>query len=309
LIGSCLLTKRVDYRALIPLRRAYLNTAGEPDADSVVVEHNAMLCATEPAARVYEQLALYIEKSPLDELQLSGATEQAVELMLRALPHWRADVEWRESPCVDLAALRGAGADHLSVISRNTREQLRRSLRKYGDFGELSVAAAETLAEAHMMFDELLLLHEARWQSLGQCGGFATSVRRDFHRLFLERAFPAGQVQLLRVRAGDRVLGVLYNLVAKGHVCFYQSGLRFDESNQLKPGLVAHHLAIQHCLQSGYDLYDFLPSSPGEGRYKSSLANASRRLGTVLLKRPGWRRQWFDLARAARTHWIAHQKP
>jgi len=308
LIASCLLTKRVDRRALLPLRRAYLNTAGERDADSVVVEHNGVLCCAVSAAPVYEQLALHIEQSSVDEFQLSGGTEEAVTLMLGALPHWRGDIEWRESPCVDLAALRGAGGDHLAVISRNTREQLRRSLRKYGEIGGLIVDAAASLSEAHAMFDEMVLLHEARWQSLGQRGGFASPVRRDFHRLFIERAFPVGQVQLLRVRAGDRVLGVLYNLVANGHVCFYQSGLRFDDSNHLKPGLVAHHLAIQHCLRAGYDLYDFLPSSPGEGRYKNSLANTARRLGTVLLQRPGWRRQWFGMARAARWQWTACKK-
>jgi hypothetical protein len=63
---------------------------------------------------------------------------------------------------------------------------------------------------------------------------------------------------------------------------------------------VVHHLAIGHYLQSGYTRYDFLPSAPGEGRYKISLAPDSQRLGTVLLQRPGWRRLWFDTARALR---------
>lgn len=309
LVGICLLTRRIDKRALLPLRRAYLNTAGEPEQDSVVVEHNAVLCMPTHAADVYKQVAAYLEDAPVDELQLSGATEAAVEAILQVMPGWRSDIEWRDSPCVDLDGLRQSGGDHLAALSRNTREQIRRSVRKYREFGELRLEVAGSLAEANFMFDEMVAMHETRWKSVGQLGGFSTPARRLFHRAFIRHAFQAGQAQLLRVRAGDTVLGVLYNLVANGHVCFYQSGMRVEESNQLKPGLVTHHMAIQHYLEAGCRLYDFLPSSPGEGRYKSSLATSMSRVGTALLQRPGWRRQWFDAARSAYQFGQKYAKP
>jgi CelD/BcsL family acetyltransferase involved in cellulose biosynthesis len=298
--GMCLFTHRVDHRALVPLRRWYLNTAGERGVDSVVVEHNAILSAWGSEARVYAEIAEFLERAPLDELVLLGATEDAVLRFCEALPLWRPQIEWRESPYVDLEAIRASGGDHLAAVSRNTREQIRRSLRQYRESGTLRVDEAGSVNEALAMFDEMVVLHQARWQRLGQSGGFATDVRRKFHRNFVRRAHADGHVLFLRVVDGEGTLGVLYNLVANGHVCFYQSGLRYGTDSRLKPGLVAHHLAIAHCLTSGHRQYDFLPSAPSEGRYKLSLATDSYRLGTVILQRPGWRRRWFEWARTIR---------
>jgi CelD/BcsL family acetyltransferase involved in cellulose biosynthesis len=213
------------------------------------------------------------------------------------LPTWRADVEWRESPFVDLEKLRASGKGHLDTVSRNTREQIRRSLRRYADRGELTVTVATTPHEARQAFAEMVQLHEARWQAAGELGGFATSLRKQFHTAFVEHGAATGHMHLLRVHAGDHLLGVLYNLVANGQVCFYQSGLQYEADKQLKPGLAVHHLAIEYYLAHGYREYDFLPSEPGEGRYKLSLATSSRRLGTLRLQRPGLRRAYFDTAR------------
>lgn len=298
--GSCLLSVRTDRRAALPLRRAFLNTSGESDADSVVVEHNAALCASDHSAAVYQALAEYLNCSLVDEIQLNGGSECAVEAMVKALPQWRAQCEWRESPYVNLTELRSAGREYQSALSRNTREQLRRSLRKYGEWGEVTLRVAGSTNEALTMFDSLVQLHDARWNQRGDLGGFATTTRRAFHKSFIMNGHSLGNAQLLEIRAGNEIVGVLYNLVANGHVCFYQSGLKYDADARLKPGFVAHVLAVEHYLRSGYTLYDFLPSAPNEGRYKSSLATHSMRLGTLLLQRPGWRQAWFDTARRVR---------
>ncbi len=201
---------------------------------------------------------------------------------------------------MDLARLRDSGGDHLRAVSRNTREQIRRSLTRYRERGEVTVTAAQTPDEAQAMFEEMLVLHDARWHAVGKGGGFASPLRRQFHRAFVRRGVAEGHAQLLRVAAGDRVIGVLYNLVANGKVNFYQSGLQYEDDKHLKPGLVAHHLAIEHCLALGCCEYDFLMSKPGEGRYKESLSNASRQLGWVTLYRGGWRQRYFAFARAMR---------
>lgn len=297
LIGTCLFTQRIDRRALLPLSRWHLNTAGEDQADSLEMEHNAVHCAARHESRVREDVANFVDCAQVDELLLAGVSEEAVARFCAALPHCKADIECRDSPYVDLEALLATGRDQLPVLSRNTRERLRRSLRRYREVAELRVEAATSVADGSAMFDKMVVLHEARWRAPRQAGGFASEVRRRFHRTFIQRGHGAGHVQLLRVRQGERTLGVLYNLVANGHVCLYQSGLRFDGDKQLSPGLVVHHLAIGHCLSAGFWEYDFLPSAPGEGRYKRSLASVAHRLGTVLLQRPGWRGTWSALAR------------
>jgi CelD/BcsL family acetyltransferase involved in cellulose biosynthesis len=162
------------------------------------------------------------------------------------------------------------------------------------------VQQAESATDAESMLRELICLHTRRWQRVGARGGFASAVRQRFHLAFVRRAVPLGNAQLLRITAGSKVIGLLYNLVANGRVNFYQSGLNYEGERNLRPGMVAHHLAITHCMERGHLEYDFLASDPGKERYKRSLSNASRSLGWVTLYRPGWRQVYFDQARAVR---------
>jgi CelD/BcsL family acetyltransferase involved in cellulose biosynthesis len=217
--------------------------------------------------------------------------------MQLALPRWHASVEWRVSPYVDFEGLRRDGTTYLAALSRNTREQLRRAVRHFERKGPLRIELPDSLETSLKAFVELQQLHAVYWNRRGKAGGFATPHRQSFHRRFISEGYANGRAQVLRVLCGDQLIGVLYNLAANGHVAFYQSGFKYDDDPRSRPGLVSHFLAIQHYFEAGMREYDFLPSGPGEGRYKSSLANASRRLGTLTLARPGWRREGVEALR------------
>ena len=299
-IGSCLLTSRVRRETMVPHVRVHLNTDGENAVDSVIVEHNALLATLGAEDVVARAIAGHVIGMRVDEFRVASAGEAEVDRLVRAFPGWTADIEWHSAPFVNLDQLRAAARSHLDVLSRNTREQLRRSLTRYERRGPIVVEAARTVYEAEAMFVELVGLHESRWQAVGHSGAFASPSRREFHRAFIREGVPTGNAQLLRITAGGDTIAVLYNLVANGRVNFYQSGLRHEDDKHLKPGMAAHHLAIQHYLEHGYAEYDFLSSAPGEGRYKSSLANDSRQLAHLTLARPGWRRRYFDGLRRLR---------
>lgn len=306
-IGTCLLTKQVRRSAVLPHVRMHVNTDGEAPADSVIVEHNRLLAVPGAEVEVAHAIAARVRAMRVDELRLSGAPEAEVNRVCQAMAGWSADVEWKDSPYVNLDALRSAGRDHVDVLSANTREQLRRSLARYRQRGEIRVSVAASAGEALSMFEQLTVLHEARWQAVGQQGGFATPLRRTFHRAFVQDGMRAGNVQLLQVSVGDEVIGVLYNLLANGRVNFYQAGFRYESDKHLKPGMVVHHLAIMHCLKAGMSEYDFLPSAPGEGRYKTSMSDSNHRLAVLTLSRPGWRSKVFSSARAVRDSWNAQR--
>jgi CelD/BcsL family acetyltransferase involved in cellulose biosynthesis len=48
----------------------------------------------------------------------------------------------------------------------------------------------------------------------------------------------------------------------------YQTGFAYADDARLKPGLVSHYLCLQHHLQKGAKVYDFMA---GDNRYKSNL--------------------------------------
>lgn len=183
----------------------------------------------------------------------------------------------RPAPCVDLRA----PGSFLDGLSRNTRYQLRRSARQYEARGVLRVRRADTAEEALAYLDALRVLHQAAWRARGQPGVLDSEAALSFHRALVARGVDRGEVDLLRVTAGEAVLGYLYNFRHRGRVLSYQSGFDYAGAGpHQKPGLTCHHLAIEMYRAEGAAVYDFLA---GPDRYKLSLGG------------PGPTLHWVDL--------------
>ena len=260
----------------------YLGESGASELDSVFVEHNGLLIERGREALLPALLRAAIDARIVGErwarrwrLVLSGVGEQPLAAARAVIPnddHIRL-LQMRPAPFVDLAGLRRAGSGFLQSLSANTRYQLRRSARRYAGSGPLAIERPATLEEAWDFLDALAALHQETWEGRGLHGKFAVPVFLRFHRTLLERALPRGEADLLRVTAGERTIGYLYNFRFRGRVLAYQSGFAYaDAGRHEKPGLACHHMAIEACLAETVACYDFLA---GADRYKTSLANGS----------------------------------
>jgi CelD/BcsL family acetyltransferase involved in cellulose biosynthesis len=129
-----------------------------------------------------------------------------------------------------------------------------------------------------------MLLHRARWDSRTSPSTFCSAFSMDFHNRLIERTLALGSLQLLRLCAGDHIVGLLYNFVYAGKVYFYQSGIdyRTSQSNE-SPGLLLHARAIDFNAGLGHELYDFLA---GDSQYKRSLAKHSNDLSWATVQAP-----------------------
>lgn len=295
-----LLVPGVRRRGPVAFRQLYLNTDGEAQCDSVVVENNRLLCRPHLQSQATATLAAFVVRAKCDEFVISGVDGDERDRWISAFPGWWAEIEPRQSCYVDLEVVRSHGGDPLACMSANTRSQVRRSVRKYEAVAPLEYDVARTGDDAVKMLEELIVLHNARWQAAGGAGAFASSKRRDFHAGFVRRAVPRGEAHIMRVRCGSETIAVLYNLVAHGFVNFYQSGFHQPDSSHLKPGLVSHCLAIRHFAAAGFREYDFLASAPGESRYKESLSTNQRTLYWLTLARPNVKNAVLRLARHVR---------
>ncbi|HEY0195732.1 MAG TPA: GNAT family N-acetyltransferase [Kofleriaceae bacterium] len=191
------------------------------------------------------------------------------------------------SPYVDLARVRGAGG-YLAVLGANTRSQIRRAGRAVGP---TTLEAATSLGQAFAIYDELVQLHATSWRARGEPGAFADPWFDRFHRELIAARFAHGEIELLRLRAGDRTIGCLYNLVAHGRVLFYQSGLAAFDDKHVKPGFLCQAAAIDRAALAGHAIYDFLG---GDARYKAQLATDSTRLQWLRVQRRLTRFAWED---------------
>jgi len=174
------------------------------------------------------------------------------------------------------AALQSASTDDpLAALSRNSRQQIRRSLRFYETQNPLSIKRADTEEQALAWLDDLETLHTKAWNRRGKKGAFSDPSFRDFHRRLISTTFSEGVTDLLRVQSGETVLGYLYNLRWRDVVYAYQSGFQFEQAPDARPGLVCHVLAMGLYREEGMATYRFLA---GDARYKNSLATGTDEL-------------------------------
>jgi CelD/BcsL family acetyltransferase involved in cellulose biosynthesis len=244
----------------------YLHASGDKGLDSVFIEHNGPL-ATRPG--VWPAMLAAI-RNEARRIVLPGLDEAGL-VAVQAAGGIVVELQARAAPFAALGA-----APHAAGLSRNTRAQLRRSDRSYAAAGPLAATRAGTVALALEWLDAMLPLHAATWSARGVASGFLTAPVQRFTRALIGRGVPTGEVDVLRVTAGPRVVGYLLNLVAAGRVLAYQGGFDYaGAAAHEKPGLTCHHAALEGARASGAVEYDFLA---GDARYKRSLSTGVRTL-------------------------------
>ncbi len=291
LAGLALFNRRVSRHEGETL---YLHESTDPALAATFIEHNGPLVAVDDAvlrqAVLAELLAQAMESrdgaNRARRLVLSGVGPDCAEAALLC-PGSVAEASVRVSPYIDFGQVPPAEA-FIDRLSRNTRHQLRRSNRQYAALGTLSLHRADTVEVGLGYLAELIRLHDVTWTARGKSGAFATLAIRRFHQALIADGVPRGEVDLVRVSAGDSVIGYLMNFCHRGTVSAYQSGFNYaDAGSHQKPGLTCHYLAIEAYRAAGVTAYDFLA---GADRYKLSLANAQRWLHWLSVA-PPWHPQ------------------
>ena len=266
LLGSATARHR---HGLIRARGLYLNETGDPRFDAMTIEHNGILSAAGSEPAVLDALLAWFAglRGEADELYFSGSLERLPEAALAAHRLMLSRVA-TPSYSVDLRLLAASDGALDPVLSANARQQLRRAFRRLTAQGPMRLREAATEAEAQSWFTGLKALHCASWGRRGIAHSFSNGFFEGFHRRLIERSFGEGAVQLIEVRAGERVIGYLYNFRRDGRVYAYQSGFA-DADPRERPGVVTHALAIRHAFHTGMLVYDFMA---GRNRLKESFA-------------------------------------
>lgn len=289
-------------RPLVPVTGLHLHETGDSGLDGIYIEYNGLLTAPGDAEEVVTACLAHLAtltrgRWGWDEVHLSGVPAALAKIAAADCPHMRIR-SVAGCPVIDLAEIRGRGGDYLDAVSRNTRHQVRRSIRLYEEEGPLRLDRANTVEGALAHLDGLKTLHQRYWRGRGKPGAFAHAGFENFHRRLIETALPAGHIDLCRVAAGERTLGYLYNFVRDGMAYSYQSGFAYDESDsRRKPGLVAHALTAEGYLRAGLSGYRLMA---GDTRYKRSLATGTEDLYWVTLRRDRLTFRIEDLLRAAK---------
>jgi len=251
----------------------HLHETGDPAADAIMIEYNGVLAVAGQEARAAEALLAALAGGAVAwrALSLSGVTADWLDRCRALGLGWRLLRHPQPAPFADLTV----ADDPLRWVSRNTRQQIQRSIRFFEAEAPLSLTRAAGTAEALAWFADLERLHTATWRTRGQPGAFADPGFGRFHRRLIAGQFALGRVDLLRLCQGETVLGYLYGLRGATELHAYLSGFVYREEARWRPGLVAHVLAMRRYRAEGITTYRFLA---GEARYKTSLSTGADHL-------------------------------
>lgn len=280
--GICLLTKGIDqFDGPLAVNTLHLGTAGEPTADSVCVEYNALLVQAEDQRNfMSDLLSTLSENNEWDSFMFDGFA--STELESWNLPLQETTIRKIESHYFDLKQIRDEEREVISGFGYSTRKNLRKNMKSYGS---LTTEWAETTDEADSIFADLVSLHQARWQKEGQPGSYASTRFTEFHKDLIQKLIPSNQMGLFRVKIEGQVIGCVQVLIDRNRVLCYQGGSA-EYKGKLSPGVIADYLCIEECFKRGFDAYDFLA---GNSHHKQKMSTHHSYLTWAQIKRPRWK--------------------
>jgi CelD/BcsL family acetyltransferase involved in cellulose biosynthesis len=171
----------------------------------------------------------------------------------------------RDGVC-PIATLPASADDFLCGRSRNYRKKMREYERRCErDLGARFRVSA-TAAELECDMEALVTLHRRRWGHLSRA--FQTLEYRRFHQELAQATLHSGWVRLFSLNADGRPIALLYCFLYADRYYYYQAGWE-PELAKYHLGLVLMHKAVQHAIQEGAAVFDFLR---GEESYKARWA-------------------------------------
>lgn len=304
LVGLGLLVETDERRhGVLKSRCLRLHQTGHKLLDQIWIEYNGFLAEAGKEDEVAEACLKHICRvmQGWDEFVLGAIDAQEAERYAGITGLFK-HLRW-EAPCygVDLDNLRRNGTHYLDTLSRNTRYQINRAHRLYGERGEVKLVRPDSTEQALSVFDRIGPRHLERWGDGPDQSGFANPDFVRFHRELIRAQWAEGGVDLVSVMAGDEEIACFYNLLHNQVAYFYLGGMAVEHDNRLKPGLLGHSLCIEDYRQHGFHYYDFMG---GDERYKSNLGHFHRNLVQIALQRPRFKLKLEDVARRARNRWL-----
>lgn len=163
-----------------------------------------------------------------------------------------------------------------NVLSANTRQKLRRFLRKV-DTGELRIGRAEP-ETYEQDIDMLLDLWRIKWGA--RKGDRLQSILVNNRRV-LRDSYRNGTLFLPMLWQGERLLGALAIFVdpVKKSLLFFMAG-RNETMNSIPIGLILHGHCIKLAIENGFTTYDFLR---GDEAYKFAFGVSESRVDCAMI--------------------------
>jgi CelD/BcsL family acetyltransferase involved in cellulose biosynthesis len=161
------------------------------------------------------------------------------------------------------------------------RYKISNERRKMEKNGGAAVIKVENVDDLPKGFEELSRLHAKRWESRGREGVFSQERFAKFHRGIMPTMLKKGHLELSILSENGVSKAVIYNIIYKNKVYFYQSGVDTAD-RKTAYGYVLHSHCIEEAIKKGMAEYDFLLKGAGDD-YKDRFSTQSRSVADVYM--------------------------
>lgn len=204
--------------------------------------------------------------------------------------------------------------DYLSELAPSMRYKIRNERRKLQKHSNVLISKIEHVEDLPRGFEELTRLHKKRWESRGMEGAFSHEQFDQFHKRIMPLMLNRGHLELVLLSENSNNKAVLYNIVYKNKIYFYQSGIDITDKKAAF-GYVLHSYCIEDAIKRGIEEYDFLPKGRSDD-YKGRFAKDYRALSDLYMARTWFVKQFVKARESARSayHYVkpvvsrAHQR-
>ncbi len=269
-LGFLFRGKKQYFKGLITIEQLWLHRTGNPSLDQIWIEHNDFLLDKQYEESVRNAILDHIKSQtlPWHELYIGLSPQSTINKIGAKLGSYRTVVT---SPdySVDLSTLSSREC-YLASLSKNTRSQIKRSLKLLNQQGELTLVCAKNLEQKQSFFTQMAQMHQQKWRNTESGSGFDNPSFVAFHKEVIFKDVKNIYTHLFCLSINRESFAYIYILKSADTWNFYLSGVKTHAQNKIKIGLVAHTLVIEQAILAGVKKYAFLA---GEARYKHSMSN------------------------------------
>ena len=171
--------------------------------------------------------------------------------------------------------------EYMKTLSKSMRYNIRNERKKLQNYPQIQFKRIEQGKELESGYNELVRLHQSRWETRGYKGSFADKRFKMFHYEMMRMMMENGLLQLWFLSDQGTNYAAIYNISYNKKIYFYQSGIDLKEKRAAWGILLISH-CIEEAIQQRMEEYDFLPKG-GNDDYKDRFAKDHREVVDIYL--------------------------
>jgi CelD/BcsL family acetyltransferase involved in cellulose biosynthesis len=185
---------------------------------------------------------------------------------------------------------------YIQGLGKSTRYNIKHRIRHLFKEHTCNLRLVETSEELESAMNDLVQLHQARWESKGESGSFKLPGFESFLKEAMRVSLAEGRLRLWMLTVDGRIAATLVAFVDRGVAHYFQGG--FDPAySEYRVGIVLLGLCIQRCFEAAeLREFDFMG---GGAKYKDRWTRTRRDMCDLQSFRPSVRSHLYMISSLA----------